>query len=224
MPTITVESTVNDPVVHRHFARRVSEWLSREGVDLNHVITKFVVADPQRVFSGPFPLVGRDQEPVAFAFARCTIGSHRSPEFRSALAGEIVDALATAVTPERIFIQFELVDPGLHTSGAKVAGKVAGDLERDDPTSDVRDRTRLVVSELLRVALDPANDQRALVEAHPRYDSLAVLDAVGRVEQVFGIRVDLVEDDLRTTFVSINSIAGLVERKLADQAALASDF
>jgi acyl carrier protein len=224
MPTITVESTVNDPLVHRHFARSVSEWLSREGVDLNHVITKFVVADPQRVFSGPFLLAGSDQEPAGFAFARCTIGSQRTSEFRSALAGEIVDALAPAVAPERIFIQFELADPGLHISGAKVAGEVAGDLERVNLTTDVRDRTRLVISELLEVALDPANDQRALVEAHHRYDSLAVLDAVGRVEQAFGVRVDLVDDDLRTTFVSIASIAELVERKLADQAALASDF
>jgi acyl carrier protein len=224
MPTITVESTINDPVVHRHFARSVSEWLSREGVDLNHVITKFVVADPHRVFSGPFLLAGGDQEPAAFAFARCTIGSHRAPEFRSALAGEIVDALAPAVAPERIFIQFELADPGLHISGAKVGGKVAGNLESGDLTTDARDRTRLVISELLEATLDAANDRQALVDAHPRYDSLAVLDAVGRVEQAFGIRVDLVDDDLRTTFVSIESIAALVERKLADQVALASDF
>jgi hypothetical protein len=120
MPTITIESTVTDRTVHRRFARSVSQWLRGQGVELNHVITKFVEVDPRHVFSGPFPLAGVEPDLAPFAFATCTIGAHRTAAFRSGLASEIVDALAPAVEPGRIFIQFELADPELHVTGADI--------------------------------------------------------------------------------------------------------
>jgi acyl carrier protein len=95
---------------------------------------------------------------------------------------------------------------------------------RSELTSDLRDRVRAAISELLEVTLDPTYDDQLLAEMHPRYDSLAVLDAVGRVEQVFNVAIDLVDDDLRTTFASIASIAALVDRKLTDRATLEDQF
>jgi acyl carrier protein len=95
---------------------------------------------------------------------------------------------------------------------------------RSELTSDLRDRVRAAISELLEVTLDPTDDDQLLAEMHPRYDSLAVLDAVGRVEQVFNVAIDLVDDDLRTTFASIASIAALVDRKLTDRATLEDQF
>jgi acyl carrier protein len=77
------------------------------------------------------------------------------------------------------------------------------------------------VSALLTVPLAAGQDQTALAEIAPeRYDSLSVLDCVGMIEQRFGVSVDLVEDDLRTTFRSVASIGALVERKLRDAAVL----
>lgn len=77
------------------------------------------------------------------------------------------------------------------------------------------------VAALLDTDLRPDRDDDTLAEIAPdRYDSLGVLDCVGMIEQRFGVSVDLVEDDLRTTFRSVAAIAALVERKLHDAAVL----
>lgn len=77
------------------------------------------------------------------------------------------------------------------------------------------------VATLLDTDLRPDRDDDTLAEIAPdRYDSLGVLDCVGMIEQRFGVSVDLVEDDLRTTFRSVAAIAALVERKLHDAAVL----
>jgi acyl carrier protein len=77
------------------------------------------------------------------------------------------------------------------------------------------------LSALLETPLTPDDDELALAELVPeRYDSLGVLECVGMVEQRFDVVVDLLADDLRTTFRSIASIAALVERKRADAAVL----
>jgi phenylpyruvate tautomerase PptA (4-oxalocrotonate tautomerase family) len=115
MPTITVESTALSPRLHREFAKRVSLWLRGQGVDLNHVITKFVVADPRHVFSGPFPLAADDA--TVFAFVRCSVDAARTADFRRSMAAEIVLALRAAIPPERTFIQFEDVQKAKHFIG-----------------------------------------------------------------------------------------------------------
>lgn len=87
-----------------------------------------------------------------------------------------------------------------------------------------RDRVRALLTALLTCELDPATDTTPLSVLSERYDSLAVLDAVGDVEKEFGVAVDLVDDDLRTTFASVAAIADLVDRKLADSAVLGAGF
>jgi acyl carrier protein len=87
---------------------------------------------------------------------------------------------------------------------------------------EIVDRVRATVSKVIDADLDPATDTTPISTLHERYDSLAVLDCVGAVEAEFAVSVDLVTDDLRTTFASVEAIAGLVERKLADQALLGS--
>ncbi|MGC4805378.1 hypothetical protein [Micromonospora sp. DT233] len=115
-----MESTVADVRTQRAFARAVSTSLRREGIDINHVITKFLLADGQRVFSGPFPLGGVDGTSSGFAFVTCVVGQHRDSQFRSRLAATIVAALDPAVPPDRIFIRFDLTDPALHLIGTDV--------------------------------------------------------------------------------------------------------
>ncbi len=87
---------------------------------------------------------------------------------------------------------------------------------------DLHAAVRALISECIATTLDPADDDVVLSEAHPAFDSLAVIDAVGAVEQRFGVSIDLVEDDLRRTFASITAIAELVAAKRADSQALAS--
>ncbi|WP_426361965.1 hypothetical protein [Streptomyces sp. E-08] len=123
MPTITVETTVDDPHLHRRFAKNLSLWLRGEGVDINHVITKFVTADPRQVFSGPFPLDGGTG--AHFAFVHCTVGETRPTAFLDRLAGRVVGELAPHVAPERIFIQFVPVRPELHRVGTELLNGVA---------------------------------------------------------------------------------------------------
>jgi acyl carrier protein len=80
------------------------------------------------------------------------------------------------------------------------------------------------VAALLSTHLTPDDDDKALADLAPEYDSLGVLDCVGAIEQRFGVTVDLLDDDLRVTFRSVASIAALVERKLQDAAVLGAEL
>ncbi|NYI06948.1 hypothetical protein [Allostreptomyces psammosilenae] len=88
----------------------------------------------------------------------------------------------------------------------------------------LRSRVRAAVAAVLRVTLDPERDAEPLAALFEQYDSLAVLDTVGEVERVFGVAVDLVDDDPRTSFASVAAIADLVRRKQADDAVLGGGF
>ncbi|MFE2912519.1 hypothetical protein ACFRKE_08850 [Kitasatospora indigofera] len=136
MPTILVESTVDDPLVHRRFAKNISRWLRGQGVDINHVITKFVSADPERYFSGPFPLArpgsvlsGEAPGGAAggFAFVQCTVDLARPAGFRTGLAERIVEELRGSVDAGRTFIQFHEVRPELHLVGSELLAAVSGE-------------------------------------------------------------------------------------------------
>ncbi|MFF3377452.1 hypothetical protein ACFYXF_31405 [Streptomyces sp. NPDC002680] len=88
----------------------------------------------------------------------------------------------------------------------------------------LREAVRDVVGEVLRVSLDPEQDDLALSTLYEQYDSLAVIDSVAGVEKRTGVIVDLVEDDLRVTFASVTSILRLVLRKQAAASVLESGF
>ncbi|MDR6226591.1 hypothetical protein [Desmospora profundinema] len=49
-----------------------------------------------------------------------------------------------------------------------------------------------------------------------RYDSATVMECIAVIEERFDIMIDIVEDYPTETFVSVNSITILVEKKLAD--------
>ncbi|MFY1587096.1 phosphopantetheine-binding protein [Micromonospora sp. WMMD734] len=93
-----------------------------------------------------------------------------------------------------------------------------------EPNDQVRAEVRAAVAELVREELDPAHDETPLSMLYAQYDSLAVIDCVGSVEQRFGVSIDLVDDDLRTSFASVASIDDLVRRKLADRTVLDVSF
>ncbi|MFD0258551.1 hypothetical protein ACFRKE_08845 [Kitasatospora indigofera] len=92
------------------------------------------------------------------------------------------------------------------------------------PEPDLRPRIRAALGGLLGTELDPAADALPLGGVHAGYDSLAVIDSVGEIERAFDVSIDLVDDDLRTTFASVAAIETLVRRKLADQAVLGTGF
>ncbi|MFJ9807622.1 acyl carrier protein [Streptomyces sp. NPDC101158] len=89
---------------------------------------------------------------------------------------------------------------------------------------EIADRVRSAVVSVVATELSPADDALELAPRFDRYDSLGVLDCVGAVEREFGISVDLVDDDLRSTFVSVAAISALVRRKLDDQSVLGAAF
>lgn len=127
MPTIVVETPLAEAARERSFAKAVSMWLRHQGIDINHVITKFVHVDAQRVFSGPFPLAGARTGAETFAFVRCTVGHERSAGFRRELAREVVAALSPAVPAERVFVQFLPTDPELHFIGSDLERQTRND-------------------------------------------------------------------------------------------------
>jgi hypothetical protein len=88
----------------------------------------------------------------------------------------------------------------------------------------ITDAIRSAIGEIVGATLDPAQDATPLNSLYERYDSLAVIDSVVRIEEALNVSVDLVQDDLRSTFASISAIERLVRGKLADQAVLGSGF
>lgn len=87
--------------------------------------------------------------------------------------------------------------------------------------TSLRDQVRDALGALLHHPLTAETDERSLADLVPdRYDSLGVLDAVGVIEQRLDVSIDLVEDDLRSTFYSVATIAALVGRKQRDAAVL----
>jgi hypothetical protein len=127
VPTITFELSVQDPRVHRRIAKTVSLWLHQQGVDLNHVLTKFLVLGPESAYSGPFPLAGTAPEKHGFAFVRCVVSDDRGPGFRLALAAEITASLQPEVRPDRVFVHFDLIDPELHLLGTAALSQGGGE-------------------------------------------------------------------------------------------------
>lgn len=128
MPTLVVETNVNQPIFQRRFAKDISMWLHKQGVQINHVITKFQNFEASQVFSGPysfdrFPCLAGGQvgnkfpTPVNFAFITCYISQDRPAEFRTEMATVIAQVMQPEVKPEYIFINFQLVDPNNYING-----------------------------------------------------------------------------------------------------------
>ncbi|MFG3347566.1 hypothetical protein ACGF1Z_21155 [Streptomyces sp. NPDC048018] len=117
MPTLTVRTTVTDPVVRRRFAKHISMWMRGRGVDLTHVLTEFHTLEPDAVFSGPFPLAAAGPEPRHVALVRCVVSRDRTREFLDEAAVEIARGLAPDVPRDRVFVHFEPIDPLLHHAG-----------------------------------------------------------------------------------------------------------
>ena len=85
----------------------------------------------------------------------------------------------------------------------------------------VRERVRVALQAMFEVRLPPEHDGEPLRDVPELdYDSATVMECVTLMEEEFGIEIDDVDDDLRVTFRSIASIAGLVVLKLVDRTAL----
>ncbi|MEU9131934.1 hypothetical protein AB0D08_28170 [Kitasatospora sp. NPDC048540] len=117
MPTTKVETPLSDPLFEREVAKRLSFWWRQQGVDLNHVLTRFADLPGHRVFSGPFPLGGAPGEDLAtnlFALVTCVVSHERDAAFRRSYALAVRAALSTRIPVDRIFVSFEPTDPADH--------------------------------------------------------------------------------------------------------------
>ncbi|MET9954793.1 hypothetical protein ABZ135_25055 [Streptomyces sp. NPDC006339] len=128
MPTLTVRTTVTDPAARRRFAKHISMWMRGRGVDITHVLTEFRTLDADSVFSGPFPLASAGAaggpEPRHVALVRCVVDRDRPRAFLDEAAAEIARGLAPEVPGDRVFVQFEPIDPLLHYAGHKETADV----------------------------------------------------------------------------------------------------
>lgn len=114
MPTFEVETNVTTPIFRRRFAKRVSFWLAHHGVSINNVIIKYRDVNGSSVFSGPYSFdVFPDEEDMnrSFAFITCIFSQTRERQFQKELARIILDSLQPEVSPQRIFLTFQPVDP-----------------------------------------------------------------------------------------------------------------
>ena|SRR5579884_720099 len=121
MPTFLVETNVTTAEFRQRVAKKVSLWLHRQNIQINHVIMKFYELTPERTFSGPFPF---DRFPSAlhqqtsFAFVTCQIARDRSRDFMLELAEKLLEAMHPEIDADRAFITFQPVDPALHFVGS----------------------------------------------------------------------------------------------------------
>jgi acyl carrier protein len=82
-----------------------------------------------------------------------------------------------------------------------------------------RTRVRAALSRQLGDIVSQVPDEAALPETlGARYDSLAALECITRIEEEFGVEVDFVEHDVRYWFASIDRIARFTRDRLEDVA------
>lgn len=108
MPTTTIELPATDARFERRVAKDLALWWRRRGVDVNHVITRFVTLPADRVYSGPFPLGD------AFALVNCLVARDRDHTFKRDYADAVRTALLPAIPPSRVFISFHPTNPNDH--------------------------------------------------------------------------------------------------------------
>ncbi|QUQ68823.1 acyl carrier protein [Kutzneria sp. CA-103260] len=85
----------------------------------------------------------------------------------------------------------------------------------------VADRVRVALRLQFGALVDPVGADDLLSDAlGDRYDSLAALECVCRIESTFGIEVDFVEHDIRHHFSTLRLIAEFVAERLEDLAVL----
>lgn len=86
---------------------------------------------------------------------------------------------------------------------------------------EVLDRVRRTLREQFGAIFDPVGDDDELRAAlGERYDSLAALECITRVEAEFGIEVDFVVHDLRYAFSTVRRICRFVRDQLEDLAVM----
>jgi acyl carrier protein len=91
----------------------------------------------------------------------------------------------------------------------------------DPGTTDLMGQVRTALCKQFGAALEPVADNDLLREAlGDRYDSLAALECICRIESEFGIEVDFVEHDVRHFFSTIELICEFVRDQLEDLAVL----
>lgn len=120
MPTFLIETSVTSTEFRQRVAKKVSLWLQRRNIHMNHVIMKFYELTPERAFSGPFPFdrfPSMSYQKVDFAFVTCQIAEDRSTDFMLELARKLVEAMEPEINADRAFITFQLVNPALHFVG-----------------------------------------------------------------------------------------------------------
>src|SRR5436309_10766264 len=116
MPTTTIETPVDDVRYHRRVAKELSFWWRREGVDVNHVITRFVPLAGERVYSGPFPLSG-----PPYALVHCVVSAERDGAFKRGYARHVRSVLGPEIPPDRVFVSFQPTDPTDHFTPGSAA-------------------------------------------------------------------------------------------------------
>lgn len=127
MPRIEIETNVVDSSFEKRLAKAASLWLHKQGVPINHSITKFRTLEPSRVFSGPFPFdgfPGSTKTTRNFAFVDCVVSRDRSLEFKRELTAVLVDAARPDVSPEYVFVSFRAVTIEDHINGDSVSKSV----------------------------------------------------------------------------------------------------
>ena len=140
MPTIEIETNLTDAAVKARVAKAVGLWLRRQGVPTSHSIVKYRTLAPEDLFSGPFRfdrLPGRPSG-SAFALVTCRVADSRPEAFCAELATVISRELSSAVDPELLFVDFDLVDPDRHYAASEL---VTTDEEVDACTTGPRSKS-----------------------------------------------------------------------------------
>ncbi len=114
MPTFTIESNLKSISYKALFAKKISVFLTKYEVPINHVIMKWNFNDGTSIYSGLYPFSGfsSEEDGKAFAFIDIQIGKDRTIDFRQGLITKIMETTTNYIKPDLLFINFDPVDPG----------------------------------------------------------------------------------------------------------------
>lgn len=126
MPTTTIETPLTDARFERRVAKALSFWWRRQGTDIRHVLTRFVMLTGDHLYCGPLPMSTVADTP--FAVVSCVVSQHRGEAFKREYARQVRAALAPEVPADRVFVSFRPTDPDDHFTPGSTAWNDQEDL------------------------------------------------------------------------------------------------
>lgn len=113
MPTLIIESEIDDEAGRRKIARQLTLRLGRLGVTISHILIKWQRLNRSDVFAGALPLVGLPDVQLQgqLTLISIEVDKDRDGRWRRDLIEAVRETFAELAIQETLFVRLVPVDP-----------------------------------------------------------------------------------------------------------------